>query len=140
VPVGTRAHRGEHRRRWLALCFAVLLAIAPFTRSSSTVHLAAVADAYAESVAVYDDGIAQTSQPAAGLRPAQPLALGILSRPPLLETPLGLPPVKPPLIQPDAFDEPPGAIQATVAFGGETGRIFHRSSVGTARTPTGPPA
>jgi hypothetical protein len=32
------------------------------------------------------------------------------------------------------------AMQTTRALGGETRSVFQRSSVGTARTPTGPPA
>ncbi len=140
MPVATRAHRGKERQRWLALGFAVLLAIAPFTRPSLTANLAAVADAYAESIAAAADGIAQASQPAAERRPAQPLTLGILSRLSSLEKTLGLLPVKSPPLRPSVADQPRGAIRATTAFAGDIGQSLHRSSVGTARTPTGPPA
>jgi hypothetical protein len=139
VPVVTRAHRGGKRPRCLALGFAVLLAIAPFARSSLTADLALPAVAVA-SIAAYDDGAAPTQRPAAERRPAQPLNLGILSRLSLVETKLGLPPLKPPVMRPSAADMPPGAIQATTAFGGDIRKVLHRSSVGTARTPTGPPA
>jgi hypothetical protein len=62
-----------------------------------------------------------------------------LSRLSLLETTLGLPPVKPPLLRP-AVDQPAPSLQATTAFGLDLRGVFQRSSVGTARTPTGPPA
>jgi hypothetical protein len=139
VPVDTRAHRGKDRQRWLALGFAVLLAIAPFARSSLTADLALPATAVA-SVAAYDAGITPAKRPAAEPRPAQPLNLGILSRPSLLEAKLGLPPVKSPLMPPCAADIPLGAIQVTAGLGGDIREVLHRSSVGTARTPTGPPA
>jgi hypothetical protein len=139
VPVGTRAHRGKDRQRWLALGFAVLLAIAPFARSSLTADLALPAAAVA-SVAAYDAGTTPAKRPAAEPRPAQPLNLGILSRPSLLEAKLGLPPVKSPLMPPCAADMPLGVIQVTAGLGGDIREVLHRSSVGTARTPTGPPA
>jgi hypothetical protein len=136
VPVGTRAHRGRRLQRWLAASVAVLLAIAPFVRPSWTIDFAAAAVSI-ETVAAQDGDLPQANQPAAGLEPAQPLTPGISSRlsP---ETSLGLLPVKSPLIRPAASDQPLGAIQVVTAFGGE--QVFHRSSVGTSRTPTGPPS
>jgi hypothetical protein len=131
--------RGKQRQRWFAACFAVLLAIAPFARPSWTVDFA-VAAASVESVSAYDDSSAQENQPAAGLRPAQPLTPGILSRLSSLEMTLGLPPVKSPLMRPNAPEEPLPRIRASTAFGGDLRKVFHRSSVGTARTPTGPPS
>jgi hypothetical protein len=139
VPVATRAHRGKNRQRWLALGFALLLAIAPFARSSMTADLALPATA-AASVAAYDDGTAPAKGPAAERWPAQPLNLGILSRLSLVEAKLGLPPVKSPLMAPCAADQPLGAIQAIAGLGDDIREVLHRSSVGTARTPTGPPA
>jgi hypothetical protein len=73
------------------------------------------------------------------MRPAQPLALGILSRLLLLETTLGPPTDKPPLLRTTA-DQPVLALQPLTALGGELRSLFQPSSVGTARTPTGPPA
>jgi hypothetical protein len=137
VPVGARAHRGDKLQRWLAACFGALLAVAPFARPSLPVELAAVPAPSPEAVVAHDE--AQGKQPATGLRPAQPLALGILSRLPLLETKLGLPPVKPPLLRP-AADQPVLALQATTALGGDLRGVFQSSSVGTARAPTGPPS
>ena len=133
MPVGARAHRGKWLQRWLVAGLAVLLALAPFAHPSSTLDLVAAA---AESVASFEGDAA--SQPA--LRPAPPSSLGILSRLAGLETALGLPPAKPPLLRPSAPEAPLVAMQAATAFGGDIGPIFHRDSVGTARTPTGPPS
>jgi hypothetical protein len=137
VPVGARAHRGDKLQRWLAAWFAALLAIAPFARPSLPVGVAAIPAASPEAFVAHDED--QGKDPTAGLRPTQPLTLGILSRLSLLETTLGLPPVKPPLLRP-AADEPVPAWQATATLGGELTGAFQRSSVGTARTPTGPPS
>jgi hypothetical protein len=128
-------------RRWQARCcfaawLAVLLAIVPFTRPSLPVQLAAVS-ALPEALATQGD--LQGEQPAAGLRPAQPATLGILSRLSLVETALGLPPSKPPLLRPIA-EQPLPLLHAHTMHGGEPRTVFERSSVGTARTPTGPPA
>jgi hypothetical protein len=43
------------------------------------------------------------------------------------------------LLRPVA-EQPVAARHATMALGGEPRVVFERSSVGTARTPTGPPA
>jgi hypothetical protein len=119
----------------LSACFAALLAIAPFTRPSLPVHLAAVA-AFPEALVAQDD---LQGERAAGLLPAQPLTLGILSRLSLVETALGLPPLKPPLLRPVA-EQPLLPRHANTVPGGESRVVFEPSSVGTARTPTGPPA
>jgi hypothetical protein len=136
VAVAARAHRGDWRRRWLAGCIALLLAIAPVAHSSSTFDFVRVASA--ESITSIDDVPAKQSSPA--LRPAQPLSLGILSRVSLLESALGLPPAKAPSPGPSAPQAPVTAIRAATAFGGNIGQVFHHDSVGTARTPTGPPS
>jgi hypothetical protein len=136
VLVGRRGHRAWQLRCCLAACFAALLAIAPFTRPSLPVHLAAVA-AYPEALVAQDD--LQGEWPAAGLLPAQPATPGILSRLSLVETALGLPPLKPPLLRPVA-EQPLLPRHADTVPGGEPRVVFERSSVGTARTPTGPPA
>ena len=134
--VGMRGHRAWQLRCCLAACFAALLAIAPFTRPSLPIHLAAAA---AFPGALVAQGDPQGEQPAAGLRPAQPATLGILSRLSLVETALALPPLKPPLLRPVA-KQPLLARHADTVPGGEPRVVFERSSVGTARTPTGPPA
>ena len=137
MPVGARAQRGVMPQRWLAAWFAAILAVAPFARPVVPVELAALAAASPETFVSQDD--AQPKQPVAGLRPAQPFTPGILSRLALLDTAFGLPPVKPPLLRP-AADPPVLATQTTRALGGETRSVLQPSSVGTARTPTGPPA
>jgi hypothetical protein len=139
VPVNSRARRGRQLQRWLAASFATLLAIAPFTRPSWTID-SAVAAVSVESIAAQDDDRAQAKQPAAKVRPAQPSTPGILSRVSLLETALGLPPVKSPVLRSSVADELAVAPQAMTAHRGVIGQLFHRSSVGTARTPTGPPS
>jgi hypothetical protein len=100
------------------------------------VHLAAVS-AFPEALVARAD--LQGEQPAAGLRPTQPAALGILSRLSLVEAALGLSPSKPPLLRPVA-EQPSLIPHANTVLGGEPRAVFERSSVGTARTPTGPPA
>jgi hypothetical protein len=137
VPVRARARRGLQLQRLLAASLATLLAIAPFARPSWTVDLFALA---AVAAAIHDDGPTQASEPAAGLRPAQPWGLGILSRLSSLESALGLPPGKSPHSRFDPADQPLLAPPVDKAFGVGLARIFHPSSVGTARTPTGPPS
>lgn len=137
MPLGAGAHRGHGLQRWLAAWVVALLASAPFARSPVPVELAGGSAASAGVLVGHLD--AKGKQPAAGLRPDQPWALGILSRLSLLETTLALPPAKPPLLR-TATDQPALAWQATPAPGGERRSVFQRSSVGTARTPTGPPS
>jgi hypothetical protein len=136
VPVSVRARRGGKLQPWLAAWFAALLVLAPFARSPVPVDLAAAA-ASPEALVAHDG--AKDQHPAAQLRPAQPLAPGILSRASLLETTLGLPPVKSPLLR-SVADQPALGLQAATWTGGGPRDILQRSSVGTARTPTGPPA
>jgi hypothetical protein len=137
VLVGKREHRAWQLRRCLALCLVALFATAPFARPSLPVGLAALSAAFPEATVAQDD--LHREQPATRLWPTQPSSIGILSRVSLLETALGPPPVKPPLLRPVA-DQPGLASHATMALGGEPRSAFQRSSVGTARTPTGPPA
>ena len=137
LPRGTRANRCDMLQRWLAACFAALLAVGPFVRPSVPVVLAGAPLASADAVVAHHH--APDKKPAAGMQPAQPFTPGILSRLVLLETMLGLPPVKSPLLRPVA-DQPALALQTTTALGGEPREVLQRSSVGTARTPTGPPA
>jgi hypothetical protein len=67
------------------------------------------------------------------------VTLGILSRPSVVETTLGAPPVKFPVLRPAAH-QPVLARAGTIVLGGAPREDFQRSAVGTARTPTGPPA
>jgi hypothetical protein len=131
-----RPYGGEILRRWLAASFAIVLAIAPFARSLAPVAPAAHPGAFPEAIVAHED--AQSEQPVAGVQPAQPVTPGILSRLALLERALGLPPVKTPLLQP-VGDQIVLAQGDRKGLGGEPRAILQRSSVGTARTPTGPP-
>jgi hypothetical protein len=123
-------------QRWLAASFASLLAIAPFIRSSWTID-PVVAAIPVDSIAAQDDDLAAGNRPLAGAQPDQPAMAGILARLSSFETALGLPPVKSSLLRLNAPDRRTGAIGANAAFSAKPG--FDRSSVGTARTPTGPP-
>jgi hypothetical protein len=134
VPVLARAHRGDRLQRWLAAWFAVILVLAPAARPSLPLDLT---DA-APQARVPSHG-AEGEQPAAGLSSAEPVTLGILSRPSLVETTLWLPPVKSPALRPAAH-KPLLARGGALVLGGEPRAVFQRSAVGTARTPTGPPA
>ena len=91
----------------------------------------------APETAIAHDGT-EGKQSAAGLSSAQPVTLGILSRPSLVETTVGLPPVKSPLLRPAAH-QPVLAQGGALVQGGEPRAVLQRSAVGTARTATGPP-
>jgi hypothetical protein len=136
VLVGRQGHRSRQLRCCLAACFTALLVIAPVTRPSLPVHLPAVS-AFPEGFIAQGD--LQGQQPGTALWPIQMLNLGIISRPSLVETALGLPPAKPPLLRPVVAQTLP-ARRAITVFGDEARVGFEPSAVGTARTPTGPPA
>lgn len=138
MPVLARAHRGESLQRWLAAWFAAILVLAPSARPSLPLDLSDAAPARAQQAPVAQ-GNDEREHPAAGLSSAEPVTLGILSRPSLVETTLWLPPVKAPALRP-AADKPLLAHGGALVLGGEPRAVFQRSSVGTARTPTGPPA
>jgi hypothetical protein len=138
VPVLARAHRGGRLQPWLAAWFAAILVLAPSARPLLPLDLAAAATAGAQTPVAYDG--TEGKEPAAGLISAEPLTLGILSRPSLVETTLGPPPTKLPLLR-RSVDQPVLARgAAATVLGGEPRAVFQRSAVGTARTPTGPPA
>lgn len=125
-------------RSCLAVWFAALLAIAPLASPSlpDTVSLAGIS---VDSVAPGDQGLDSPAQPTSGVRPAQPLALGALARPSLLEKTLGLSKVKSPGLDPGSDHDLLLGSSATGGSDGETRQILHRSSIGSARVPTGPP-
>jgi hypothetical protein len=139
VPVVGRAYRNGQLPRCLAAWLAVLLAAAPLTSVTSRIEPTAVAVTVVESVAAVDGEMVEPKASGARLRPEQPSSLGVLSRLSSLETALGLPPVKSPLIRPGAAGESPLASVATTTLGGETPQV-NTAAVGTARSPTGPPA
>jgi hypothetical protein len=136
VAVDGQAQTARPLRSCLAAWLGIVLALAPFARPSLPVDLA---PAHAPSgfwLVAHDDGMAQAREPAPRVRPAQPLALGVLA----LETKLGPAPTKPPLAPVSASDQPLAAPKAIGALTGDTREVLHRSSVGTARRPTGPPS
>lgn len=139
VPVSGRARRAWQVRTCLAAWFAALLVLAPVAQPSLPADVAAAPASSEESLASPDD-LRDASAPAAGLRPAQPLGQGILARSLLAETAFGPPPAKPPLLRPTAAAGPLVAASATVTMTDVASEVFHRSSVGSARTPTGPPS
>jgi hypothetical protein len=139
VPVSGRARPAWQVRTCLALAFAALLALAPVARPALPAAAAAPAGSE-ESLASHDDGSRDAGAPTAGARPAQPLGQGVLARSLLAETAFGPPPAKPPLWRPTAVTGFPVAADASVTMADVASDVFHRSSVGSARTPTGPPA
>jgi hypothetical protein len=139
VPVLARAHRGGRLQPWLAAWFAAILVLAPSARPLLPLDLTAAAPAGAQATPVAYDGT-EGKEPAAGLISAEPLTLGILSRPSLVETTLGPPPTKLPLLRRSVGQPVLARGAAATVLGGEPRAVFQRSAVGTARTPTGPPA
>ena len=134
------AHRARQLSGCLAVWVAALLAIAPVARPSLPLDTAASRAAVAASFDLRDQATAKPEERGSRLRPAQPSVPGVLSRLSLVETTFGVPPVKPAIAWPGAGDTSPVAPKIIGAFGGETRGVFQRSSVGTARTPTGPPS
>jgi hypothetical protein len=137
VPVLARAHRGDRLQPWLAAWLTALLVLAPFAHPSLPLDLA-IGPPAAPHQSVAQEG-AEGEPPVAALRSALPLTLGILARPPLVETTLGPPAVKLPVLRP-AADQPVLAQAGAMVLAGDPQPLFQRSAVGTARTPTGPPA
>ena len=135
MPEDQRAHRLRQLRGGLALCLAVLLALTPVAQLFPTAALQAAAALAAGSYAADDARPAE--EPALGVPGDQPNA-GILPRLLHLEGGL-LPPAQkaalprlPASIDPQPPEKPAPENVADASF--------HRSSVGTARKPTGPPS
>jgi hypothetical protein len=136
VPGDWRAHRLRQLRGGLALCLAVLLAIPPLAQLSPIVAPQAALAASAPSYAP-DGNARRGEEPALGLQDDRPDA-GILPRLLHLERALAPPAHKALLPKPDASIDPLKPEKARSEH--DVGTGFHRSSVGTARTPTGPPS
>ena len=134
------AHRDKQLRSWLAVWFAALLAIAPVARPSLPAEQAAASVASVQSFDLRDQLTAKAEEPGSRLRSSHPSLPGVLSRASPVETTFGLPPLKPPLAWSGAADASLVVPRTIAAFGGEFRGAFHRSSVGTARRPTGPPS
>ena len=138
--VDGQAQRARPLRSCLAAWLGILLALAPFARPSLPVDVAAARSASGFWVGAHDDGMAQARESAPRVQRAYPLAHGVLARWSWFETKLGPLPSKPPLARLSAADQPLDAPKAIGALTGVTREVFHRSSVGTARRPTGPPS
>jgi hypothetical protein len=134
-----RARRAGPLRSCLAAWIAVFLAIVPLARPLPGV----IALSPATSLAAFSarhHGAAQAELPAPRVRPAHPLDLGVLARGSWIEAKLGLSPTKSPVVRPSVAVPPLALPRVTAAPGAGPGVVFHRSAVGTARNPTGPPA
>ena len=140
MAVHGQAQTARPLRRCLAAWLGILLALAPFARPVLPVNLAPARAAAGFWLVAHDDGMAQAREHVPRVQPAQPFALGVLARWSWLETKLGPAPSKPPLARLSASDQPLAAPKAVGALTGDNREVFHRSSVGTARRPTGPPS
>jgi len=136
----TLAHRARQLSGCLAVWVAALLAITPVARPSLPLETAADRAAVAHAFDLRDQATTKPEERGSRLRPAQPSVPGVLSRLSLVETTFGLPPVKSAIAALGARNTSLVAPKVIGAFGGEPRKVFHRSSVGTARTPTGPPS
>jgi hypothetical protein len=126
--------------RLVPTCLAVLLAIAPIAQRMLPADAAAVPAGSEQWFDSRDRGAPDASAPEAGLRPAEPVSQGVLARSLLAEPAFGPPPAKSPLFRPTATAGPPVAPDATVTMAEVARDVLQRSSVGSARTPTGPPS
>jgi hypothetical protein len=135
VPGNQRAHRLWQLCGGLALCLTVLLALTPLAQLIPTAALQAAAALAVGSYA--SDGDAPRGVEFALAAPADQPNAGILPRLPHLERALLAAAEKAVLPRPFASIDPYGPEKAAPESTIGTG--FHRSSVGTARSPTGPP-
>ena len=135
MPVDRRAGRARRLRGWLALWVAVLLACAPLARpplSTVSSTRASASDEHVLSPAAATAAAVQADQPDRAVLPRLLYveASYVPSSP------------KPPPVRPKTVHElvllPEEA--GTGTGDGASDKVFHPSSVGTARTPTGPPA
>lgn len=140
MAVDGQAQTARPLRCCLAAWLGIVLALAPFARPSLPVDLAPARAPSGFWLVAHDDGLAQARESVPRVRPAQPLALGVLARWSWLETKLGPAPTKPAPAPLSAADQPLAVPKAIGALTGDTREVFHRSSVGTARRPTGPPS
>ena len=140
MAVDGQAQTARRLRCCLAAWLGIVLALAPFARPSLPVDLAPARAPSGFWLVAHDDGMAQARESVPRVRPAQPLALGVLARWSWFETKLGPAPTKPPPAPLSAADQPPAAPKAIGALNGDIREGLHRSSVGTARRPTGPPS
>jgi hypothetical protein len=132
VPGSLRAQRVGWLGRCLVLCLAVLLA-----GGSPARFLPAGGGQWGPASLQVPERPADDS--GAGLLAAAPAMLGAVSRLATSEAPPAPPPPKADPLRPAAAAHTPSASSAPALPRGEGGAV-HRSSIGSARTPTGPPA
>jgi hypothetical protein len=131
VPLEARAHSADRLQRRRAARFANPEAIAPHSRPPLPLDLAGPAGALVARRRVH------RTWPPTGWKSQQPLTLGVSLRPSRLESVLGVTVVEP--APPVPADQPALACPVLAALSGQRSGDSRRSSVGTARTSTGPP-
>jgi hypothetical protein len=139
VPVLEQAGRAGRSRSWLVIWIAVILAGAPFGRPDlplqspgplSDERFAALREAVL-APAVHTPARPQPDRPRHRILPRLIDLAAALAAPPTKLPPMRLRGTNEALLAPE-----PGAARSGE---GEERDVVHRSSVGTARTPTGPP-
>lgn len=128
--------RVERRGGWLAALFCTLIALA--SAADQIARAGRVDLIRLEAADLFVAGAAEAA-PMIELRPGQPSALAVLVRPPAVESGLGRSAGKTPLLALRAEQDFPPVPAATSTPRPPALRAFWRSSVGSARTPTGPP-
>jgi hypothetical protein len=136
MPESQRAYWLRQPGGGLALCLAALLALTPVAQLFPTAAWQAAGALHAASHASDGDGRA-ADEPAVGVPGDQPDAR-IVPRLPHVEGGLLAPPQKAALPRLSASIDSLPVEKATPQRAAAAG--FHRSSVGTARKPTGPPS
>jgi hypothetical protein len=140
VPVLGQVGRGRQRLSWLVIWIVVILAAAPLARPHLPLHSVPAPLSDERFGSVHGAVLVPAVQTPARPQPDRPRHR-ILPRLPEL---LALSPLsaKLPPMSPDGAAEDPAAPETSAGWSPEGGErdAFHRSSVGTARTPTGPPA
>jgi hypothetical protein len=132
VPLEARAHSADRLQRRRAARFATPEAIAPYSRPPLPLDPAAPAGELVARHRVH------RTWPATGWRSQQPLTLGVPIGRSRLESLLGVTVVEP--APPGlAADQPALACPVLAALSGKCSEDSRRSSVGIARTSTGPP-
>lgn len=132
MPGIMRAQRLNWLGRWLVVCLAILLAGGSPARS-----LPVGGGQWGPATLQVPERPADDA--GAGLLAAAPAMLGAISRPATSEAPPAPPPPKAYPVRPAAAARTLSASSGPVLPRGEDGEV-HRSSIGSARTPTGPPA
>jgi hypothetical protein len=137
VPVSQRARWIRQLRGVGALCLALLLALTPLAQLFPT--LAAQAALAASAPSFGPDGKAPPTEEPTLTSQDDRSDTGILPRLLHLEGALAPPLQRAPCAPPARAVQPLVGPRAAAGLKPATGNVFHYSSIGTARTPTGPP-